>query len=154
MEGGGAGGIHCPAVPRPRIVDRVLGHQQAHRSGVVRFHIHRAGGFIVGQRSHSICQHGNKRVIPQNIHRTCGIRSKANFQFTCVLWKQKFYCCIGCSIRRIIYGIICNQRIFQIICTCSNLAFRNGKTGFSHCYNKRTSSRCGNGGDFNVICRF
>ena len=49
MEGGSACGIHCPAVPRPRIVDRVLGHQQAHRCGVVRTHIHRAGGFIVGQ---------------------------------------------------------------------------------------------------------
>ena len=68
MEGSGACGIHCPAVPRPRIVDRVLGHQQAHRCGVVCTHIHRAGGFIVGQFYRAVSGNRKQSILKKDIH--------------------------------------------------------------------------------------
>lgn len=65
VESGGAGGVQRPAVPRPALVDVVLGHEQVDVGRVLRSHIYGAVGFVVSQLDRAAGRDGKEGVVEE-----------------------------------------------------------------------------------------
>ena len=67
VESGGAGGVQCPAVPRPALVYIVLGHEQVDVGGGLRGHIYSTGFLVVSQRDWATGGDGEKSVVEKKV---------------------------------------------------------------------------------------